>query len=93
MPNIEVYGLDYVESETMDAKRITLKMKIEYCLADLDCEYVVTFVRSTVFGGEPFIRLHITEDDPKGEIIEKLKTLKMDIEVPSILLDFIPAEK
>lgn len=87
MPNIEIYG--YAVNSTGDVARriiVTLRDQIFELFKDSPFvdEMVVTAIDSDVTDknheDQPFLRLLSSEEEHVGEILEKLKTLGLDIE-------------
>ena len=91
MPNVEIHGMFWQEAVRLEKKIFKLfgdKLYIE--------EMVVTIYRTIVrdFKGNsrPFIRLVNSCQEHSEEIVEKLKTLEIDVEHLK-LESFIPKEK
>ena len=87
MPNIEIYGLA-VNSRGDIATRMVVELKDKIFGLFKDSpfvgEMVVTAIDSDVtdkdYEEQPFLRLLSSKEDHVNEILEKLKTLGMDIE-------------
>ena len=96
MPNIEIYGLTEQEARKVENQINALLQKKPYA-----SEYVITSVWSVVRDrlgkSQPFLRIRSTNkgiDDIVilDDIINTLKSLHIDIEIPPSFVRFIPAE-
>jgi len=96
MPNIEIYGLTESEARKVENEINELLQKKPYA-----CEYVITSVWSVVRDrhgkSQPFLRIRSTDEGIDDviildDIINTLKELHIDIEVPPSFVRFIPAE-
>jgi len=96
MPNIEIYGLTESEARKVENEINELLKEKPYA-----SEYVITSVWSVVRDrhgkSQPFLRITSTNKGINDiiildDIINTLKGLRIDIEVPPSFVRFIPAE-
>lgn len=95
MPNIGIYGLSRQKARKIESKINELLSEKSY-----GDKYVITSVWSAVRDrhgkSQPFLRIRSTnksiDDVIINDIINTLKRLRIDIEVPPSFVRFIPAE-
>ena len=91
MPNVEIHGMFLQEAVRLEKKIFKLFGDKPY-IKEMVVTIYQTIVRDFKGNSQPFIRLVNSCQEHSEEIVEKLKTLEIDVEHLK-LESFIPKEK